>query len=78
MPIEVSIREIRKQLLIEAAGLTPGDDRIATIAELTGAFHFLTQVHRSAGALLPIAEGGVKNDNFVGHLKRKSIMLSPD
>ena len=39
MPIEVSIREIRKQLLIEAAGLTPGDDRIATIAELTGAFH---------------------------------------
>lgn len=39
MPVEVSIREIRKQLLVEAAGLTSGDDRVATIAELTGAFH---------------------------------------
>ena len=46
--------------------------------ELTGDFHFLTQVHRSAGALLPVAQGGVKNDNFVGHLKSKPIMISPD
>ena len=39
MPVEVSIREIPKQLLVEAAGLAPGDGRVATIAELIGAFH---------------------------------------
>ncbi len=39
MPVEMSVREIRRQLLVEAAGLKPGDDRVATIAELVGAFH---------------------------------------
>ena len=43
------------------------DDIHVHAGELAGDFHFFPQVHARSGALLPIAQRGVKNDDLVGH-----------
>ncbi len=43
------------------------DDIDVEAAQLAGDLHFLAQVHGRAGALFAVAQGGVEDDDFVGH-----------
>ncbi len=45
------------------------DDIDVEASKLAGDLHFFAQVHGSAGALFAVAQGGVENDDFVGHEK---------
>ena len=72
MPVEVSIREIRKQLLVEAAGLAPGDGRVATIAELIGAFHDTVAALFSPTS--PLVNGVAKMNPSPGMVRRSEKM----
>ena len=50
----------------------PGLDDIDVEArQLPGDLHFFAQVHGCAGALFAVAQGGVEDDDFVGHGKRR-------
>ena len=46
------------------------DDIDVETGELAGDLHFLAQVHGRAGALFAVAQGGVEDDDFVGHGSR--------
>ena len=67
--LEVTLADHRKPRL---------DDIDIEPLKLARDLHFLTQIHRSAGALLPVAQRSVENDNFVGHLNNNLIMIYPD
>ena len=55
----------------------PGPDHIdLEPLELAGDLHLLTQVHRPAVALMPVAQRRVDHDNFVGHSKRWALMTA--
>ncbi len=43
------------------------DDIDVEAGELAGDLHFFAEVHGRAGALFAVAQGGVEDDDFVGH-----------
>ena len=51
------------------------DDIDVEAGQLAGDLHFFAEVHGRAGALFAVAQGGVEDDDFVGHGMRRGRWL---
>ena len=54
-------------------GKTGLDDIDVEAGQLTGDLHFLAEVHGRAGALFAVAQGGVEDDDFIRHGKKRNV-----